>query len=178
MAHYDPPGARIGDPVQRSLAGPVRNGATTGFGVTFLVLGGIGVGIGLLGVAAVLAVDSPESLGLSRNELAGDALLSLLSKVGLVVTGLTLLIRARPAAGVAAGSLGVSLLHSLYAISITLAPQTAAADTDAQRLGLYFGAIAVAAFSASLYVAVLVYLRGERARAEFRPARWNAPGAF
>jgi hypothetical protein len=146
--------------------------------MVFLALGVLGGILALVGVSVSLGLRPDEiGSGLTRDQLLSDALLSLIAKGALIASGVAILQRSTLAQRVLMISLAVSLADSTYKLAVIIPHQAAEQAESAGSIGVYFGFLLMVGVSGVLYVSAILYLRSERAQAEFGVSSISLPSA-
>lgn len=145
----------------------VERSNTKVFGWILLVLAVLGLFVAIFGLFMTFQVDAAAT-GHSKSTLVMDAVLSTVSKFGLLAVGIGMLMRASWIAGAITGGFIVSLLDTIFK-GVKVIPMTAASTADsATEMGIYVGFYSVAAISLAIYIGLFIYVRTKKSKLEFR----------
>ncbi|MBV1907924.1 MAG: hypothetical protein KUG78_01300 [Kangiellaceae bacterium] len=147
--------------------GPTKRTSTTAFGWVLLVMGGLGLILAIAGLLMILQMDF-EMEGLSSLLLTSDAILSTLSKIGLIAVALGLIMRKPWIANAAKAGLVVSTIDTLFKAILIIPTQASGAVNEAATMGVYIGFYLVAGISLAIYIGLMFYIRSEPSRREFQ----------
>ena len=162
--HYATPKADLSVEAQQSI-NPKRT-ATTVWGIIFLIMGLLGLAISIFGFIAVTSLEM-ELPGFDRSTLEIDAVLSIVSKFGLLGLSIGLLSRGAWVKPMVYIGLVLSLIDTIFKGIVIIPIQASQAVNEAQSVGVYGGFYGVAGISLAIYIAMIFYLRGDASKREF-----------
>lgn len=145
--------------------------ATTIMAIVILCLAGLGLILALS--STIVSLYAPELVdNVPHLHLVIDAILSLVSKIGLISLGVCMLLRFQQTLTLAWITFCISVVDSLFYLMI-LTRQMATKEI-AEKFGMGIGFAFVAVLSASIYIIVIIYLSIESGRKEFDPQEANS----
>lgn len=161
--HYETPKADLSTNGMQN--GNVKRGSTTTWGVIFLILGLLGLAIAVFGFIAIISMGA-QMPGFDKSTLQLDAVLSIISKFGLIGLAIAMLSRGSWVKPMVPIGFVISMVDTIFKAT-SIIPVQASQAPSSESAAVYFGFYVVATISTAIYVAIFFYLKSDASKREF-----------